>query len=817
MYKFHFKSIRNRLIFWFLIVAVIPLISALIIMYFQNVRIMERETLFKLTAIRDLKIENLEHWFEDRKNHLYIMSTDDELSDLEYITGNYPYDNRENEILERSRQIINRYYEYYYTYFDISIINPENNEILVSTNNSIINEKCSVMDNYNMSISKEELFISEIHYCESLFNYTISYSIPIFCSQHKGNHIVGILVARLNLDDTLYKVLGNKVGLGETGETLIVNKDSVVLSSLRWAENSILNRKLTSISGKNSALGKTGISINYDYRGEKVIAAYTYVEEMGWGFIAKQDFSELYRPIKSLLTNLILIFSLITIIIYILAFFIGNTISKPIITMEQLSYKIKSGDYSIRNSIKSLDELGSLATSMNEVTDSIEHKVELQKGILDISQTLMDQTSIRDFANTILRKLLEKMSADQAMFYVLNDYSSNYECFVSIGISDKRLKILTPGDLTNNKHICLKKNNKELNEMIYNSNGSNTLLEEVISIPVIIDNINVAIILLTKPDKFTKEAYDLIIQSHLNLNSYYSNLISNERTRILAETLTKVNYFLEEQKNELQTQSNELNSQKEALLWTTEQLRSKNEELEKKQTQIEEANRLKSEFLSNMSHELRTPLNSIMALSRALILQAEDKLDEEENSYLKIVERNGKHLLELINDILDLSKIEAGKIDISYTEVSIDSLLSELVESFDLIVTNKGLKMNLIESVQHPLLINTDQIRLNQILINIIGNAVKFTSTGHIDIVLDADQENIYISIRDTGIGISEENLPFIFDEFRQVDGTSSREYEGTGLGLAIVYKMIKLLGGDIKVNSRLGEGSVFQLILQRK
>ena len=214
-----------------------------------------------------------------------------------------------------------------------------------------------------------------------------------------------------------------------------------------------------------------------------------------------------------------------------------------------------------------------------------------------------------------------------------------------------------------------------------------------------------------------------------------------------------------------------------------------------------------------MSHELRTPLNSIMALSRVLIMQAKNKLNDEENNYLEIVERNGKRLLALINDILDLSKIEAGKMEVVPEFVSLSSLLRMIKENLQTLADEKELNFTLSVPDNLPK-IETDESRLYQVLTNIIGNAVKFTTKGSVDISVKQNTEYIFINVKDSGIGISQEMLPHIFDEFRQADGTSSRLYEGTGLGLAIAKKITEILGGNIIVKSELEKGSVFTITI---
>ena len=217
-----------------------------------------------------------------------------------------------------------------------------------------------------------------------------------------------------------------------------------------------------------------------------------------------------------------------------------------------------------------------------------------------------------------------------------------------------------------------------------------------------------------------------------------------------------------------------------------------------------------------MSHELRTPLNSVMALSRVLIRQAKDKLSEEELNYLNVIARNGKNLLTLINDILDLAKIESGRMDVNSKRFSLSSAIEAVTERLEIIAEEKGIQIK-VEVPDNLPEIESDEIRVDQILQNLMGNAVKFTEKGHVAITVRRDAENVHIEISDSGIGISEKDLPHIFEEFRQVDGTTARQYEGTGLGLTIAHKAAGMLGGDLTVESVLGKGSTFTLTLPLK
>ncbi|MCK5170750.1 MAG: response regulator, partial [Bacteroidales bacterium] len=491
--------------------------------------------------------------------------------------------------------------------------------------------------------------------------------------------------------------------------------------------------------------------------------------------------------------------------------------------MDSVAQKIKAGDYSIRNVVRSQDELGSLADSINKTADTLKSVITTQKSVMDISGTMINQSSLQEFGSKLLKQLMKITKANMSTFYILNEATLEYEHFVSVGANEKLLKAFNAenpegefGNAISKKSIYYLQDIPEDTIFKFKTIAGDLVPKEIITIPVLVENTVLALISLVNIYKFSNESYEALKQSWQAINSSYSSLLSTERTRVLAESLSRTNQQLEAQSEELQEQAVELQRQTDQLQTGSEELQEQNIELEAQRNQVEEANRLKSEFLSNMSHELRTPLNSINALSQVLIMQANEKLSDDENNYLEIIERNGKQLLSLINDILDLSKIEAGKMDILPQAVSISSLLTVIKENVQTLAENKGISINL-NLVDNLPKVETDELKINQVLLNIISNAVKFTEKGSVNISARQEKEYIYIDVTDTGIGVSEKMLPHIFDEFRQADGSSSRQYEGTGLGLAIANKLIKVLGGNISVKSKLGEGSIFTIIVPVK
>ena len=232
-------------------------------------------------------------------------------------------------------------------------------------------------------------------------------------------------------------------------------------------------------------------------------------------------------------------------------------------------------------------------------------------------------------------------------------------------------------------------------------------------------------------------------------------------------------------------------------------------EIEEKGKQLARADKHKSEFLANMSHELRTPLNAILGYTELILDGIYGAVPEQIDEVLTRLEKNGRHLLNLINDVLDLSKIEAGRFSLSLNDYSMTELIQTVLISVESLASEKGLSLKVELSDNLPLGKGDDQ-RLAQVLLNLLGNAIKFAEEGEVLVQANALEQSFQVSVSDTGAGISDDDLQIVFNEFQQVDGSSTKSKGGTGLGLAIAKKIIEMHGGRIWVTSDLGKGSIF-------
>jgi CheY-like chemotaxis protein/CHASE3 domain sensor protein len=294
--------------------------------------------------------------------------------------------------------------------------------------------------------------------------------------------------------------------------------------------------------------------------------------------------------------------------------------------------------------------------------------------------------------------------------------------------------------------------------------------------------------------------------------------VSNEELEVQSRSLKESQAQLETQQAELEQTNSQLEEQAQLLEHQKDELSKAQEVLTERATELERANQYKSEFLANMSHELRTPLNSSLILAKILADNRTGNLTSEQIKYAQTISSAGNDLLAIINDILDLSKIEAGKVELAPEAVVVARILDDLSRTFQPVAQNKGLGFKIELAAGSPGQLETDSQRVGQILKNLISNALKFTEAGEVTVrVFPGAHNTLCFDVTDTGIGISEHQREIIFDAFRQADGSTHRKYGGTGLGLTISRDLARLLGGDISVMSTPGTGSTFTLTLPLK
>ncbi|MCE7068500.1 response regulator [Dyadobacter sp. CY326] len=513
--------------------------------------------------------------------------------------------------------------------------------------------------------------------------------------------------------------------------------------------------------------------------------------------------------------------------------------------IEQITKRVSEGDYTVRSSDDREDELGRISLALNRMTASLEqtftdlnNKNWLQTGAVNISDAIRGERILKKLAHNLINTITNYAGAQLGTIYILdNDWNFR---LASSHAADNAPDYITAGTGLAGQVIASKKpliiHEVPDNYLRVTSSLGEAKPATLAILPLIYAYECIGVIelgFLKTPQKFELQfLQDNLEAIATGINSALDYLkLQNflEETQAQSEELQTQHNELENLNAELEAQSQKLQASEEELRVQQEELQQTNEELEERSGLLEEKNieilkkaeelelttRYKSEFLANMSHELRTPLNSILLLSRLLAENDEKNLSDEQIEYATVIQSSGNGLLGLIDEILDLSKIEAGKMELEFMTVSVKEITDDLKGLFAPVAKEKGLEFAINVHSNVPPVIETDKMRLEQILKNLISNALKFTSQGSVKIDVSTKQGNdhmLHFAVSDTGIGVAPEKQLHIFEAFQQADGSTKRKYGGTGLGLSISRELVKLLGGEITLSSVVNEGSVFTL-----
>jgi len=519
------------------------------------------------------------------------------------------------------------------------------------------------------------------------------------------------------------------------------------------------------------------------------------------------------------------------------------------------------------------DPLGLALADMTEAlrTSEIRNIAQdwLKTGQMKLNDKMRGEQELVDLSRNILKFLINYLPAQVALLYLV-ELDNQRKPFLKLIAAHQYMQRKTldnqfyfgqslVGQAALEQQVILVTDDAE-EFMTIESEGKNTVIHNIVAVPFSYEHKIKGVIKLGSLDVLTPTQLEFLDFAMTNIGIAVNTAESREKMRALLDKTQMQSQELRIQKEELQTQAEELQAQAEELQTQTtelqtqqEQLRQTNEDLneytkqlehqkqeiydknaalektqvaiEVKAKELELASRYKSEFLANMSHELRTPLNSVLILAQLLSKNTQNNLTEKQVEYAKTILQSGSDLLVLINEVLDLSKVESGKIEVHIENLPLVDLAERIENKFRTIADEKGILFQIVVAKDLPLTIQTDTQRLQQILNNLLSNAFKFTAQGEVKLTIQRPTPSselagldlgkiIAFSVIDTGVGIPKNKIETIFEAFRQADGTTSRKFGGTGLGLTITRQLARVLGGDVKVQSEAGKGSIFTFYL---
>src|SRR5712691_3298507 len=617
-------------------------------------------------------------------------------------------------------------------------------------------------------------------------------SVPI---ERFAGAVVGVLVAEVNLK-YIWEVV-SRIKVGQAGYAYVVSRDGDLIAH---PDSSLVlqKRRVKQLSQVQTALAGTPARFvaQPNLAGQQVFAAFATIPELGWAVLLERPAAEAYAPLYASIfrTGILLLLGLGMAVLA--SLLIGRRVVRPLNLLQHGAARLGSGDLEYRLTVTTEDEFQTLADEFNhmasqlqashaglgqkveERTRELARSVQELQALEEISQAVNSTLDLQTMLTTIVSYAVQLSGADGGVVYEYDEATQEFHLRTAQNLE---VEVLT----------ALRTTPPRLGE---GAIGQAAVLREPVSIHDVRDaepypgHLRDA---LARTGFCSLLAVPLLREDHIvgglavlrkSPGAFSSSVIELLRTFATQSALAIQN----------------------ARLFR---------EIGEKGQQLEIASKHKSQFLANMSHELRTPLNAILGYTELILDEIYGAVPEKLREVLERVQQGGRHLLDLINDVLDISKMEAGQLTLSLNDYSMAEVVYTVSTAVESLAAEKGLALKVDLASDLPLG-KGDERRLAQVLLNLVGNAIKFTDTGEVQIQVTATDGAFTVAVVDTGTGIAETDQQKIFEEFQQADSSSTRLKGGTGLGLAIVKRIVEMHGGRVWVESSLGKGSTFWFTL---
>ncbi|KGJ93950.1 response regulator [Colwellia psychrerythraea] len=628
----------------------------------------------------------------------------------------------------------------------------------------------------------------------------------------------------------LDKLVRAKANDGQDNESILTEKFAAKEIDL-WFEHHLKTSQSNNLTHKP-------IFYSHPVKGDVIAQLHPVtIADKVWLVVAEVKTQDVYVVINTLV-KVFSMFTVATIVLIIVAALpMTQKIIKPLIKLTEGVRQASLGNLDIIVDINDNTEIGILADGYNAMLANLKHNKQQEQarewfdsGIVKLNDLMRGAVDKSELSNNILQLLINHCQGQIGTLYWQE--KTDFRLMASYGIVEQETiakNIKAGSGLVG--QVALDLQSMEVNDVPDNyhdisSSLGNKAPGSILIYPIIYNQKAVAIVEIAWLDAIPQRAKTFLSQINEIIAIGFIALNQSHHVMMMLKDSQLQSKELQTQQEELRVTNEALSAKSDALRNQQSTLKVAHQETKEKAKALEEASKYKSEFLANMSHELRTPLNSLLILARSLTQNDEGNLSEDEVESAQVILESGRNLLELINEILDLSKVEAGQMKLIAENIYFRDLLLSMNSRFKHMAEDKQISFSIELSDELDESFVSDSGKLGQILSNLISNALKFTDQGgvtltisieHSEGLLAGQNQVLALRVKDTGIGIAHDKLQAVFEAFQQADGTTSRTHGGTGLGLSIALSLTRLLGGDIQLESTPGQGSTFNLYLPLK
>jgi signal transduction histidine kinase len=635
-------------------------------------------------------------------------------------------------------------------------------------------------------------FFGQVYFIRESEPY-MTVAVPI---ERFAGDVVGVLVAEVNLK-YIWEVV-SRIKVGQAGYAYVVSREGDLIAH---PDISLVlqKRQVKQLSQVQAALAGTPTHFvaQPNLAGQQVFAAFATIPELGWAVLLERPAAEAYAPLYAsiLRTGILLLMGLGMAVLA--SLLIGRRVVRPLALLQHGAARLGRGDLDYRITVTTADEFQTLADEFNHMASqlqasyaSLEQQVEertraLARSVQElqalgaVSQTVNSTLDLQTVLTTIVSHAVQLSGGNGGVIYEYDESTRMFHLRATHGVHEEVIAVLRGA------HIHLGEG----------AMGTAAVTHAPVQVPDMLDE-HGSVLPLARPTLAQAGYRSLLAVPLLLEQQIFGGLVVYR---------SEPGSFSTEVVNLLQTFA----TQSTLAIQNARLFR----EIDEKGQQLEIASKHKSQFLANMSHELRTPLNAILGYTELILDEIYGEVPESLRDVLERVQQSGRHLLDLINDVLDISKMEAGQLTLSLNDYSMAEVVYTVSTAVESLATEKGLALKVALAPELPQG-KGDERRLAQVLLNLVGNAIKFTEVGEVQIQVTATDGVFTVAVADTGPGIAEANQQTIFEEFQQADSSSTRLKGGTGLGLAIVKRIVEMHGGRVWVESSLGKGSTFWFTL---